>query len=245
MDNQSNTTEFYEEFWEDSEYQQSYALEVGVRDRVPAIKKVWGKTPYPKKVLDFGCGNGVLTNLLKEEGFGEEILGIDVSETGIAYATKKFSKAGLSFDGIESVDSAGINSFDAIVSSHVFEHIENPNKVLSQIKNKAVNLIIEVPLERCFLPSIISFLTGKNRKDNRLGHVNFWNKKTFRQFIESEGLCILNDFHYASAPFSRFNHWTKRFIERVALRLFGLRLYSKMMATHYIVITHVSGDLNA
>ena len=177
MDDRNTTSEFYEEFWKDSEYQQSYAQIVGIQDRIPAIQKVWGVRPYPKRVLDFGCGNGVLTNLLKEEGFGEQIIGIDVSETGVAYATETFMKSGLSFDGIEFINSVDTNYFDAAVSSHVFEHIDNPAQVLNNIKNKARELIIEVPLERCLVPTIISIVKRKKRKNNRLGHVNFWNKK--------------------------------------------------------------------
>lgn len=244
MDNRNTTSEFYEEFWKDSEYQQSYAQVVGIQDRIPAIKKVWGERSYPKKVLDYGCGNGVLTDLLKEEGFGEQIIGVDVSETGVAYATETFMKPGLTFETIGFVNSVDTNYFDAVVSSHVFEHIDNPAEVLKSIKDKGKEFIIEVPLERCLVPAIISLVRGKKRKDNRLGHVNFWNKKTFREFISQEGLQINNEYHYASAPYSPFNHWSKRYIERAALLLMGLRLYGKIMATHFIVSASTPGNSN-
>jgi len=244
MDNRNTASEFYEEFWKDSDYQQSYAQIIGIQDRIPAIKKVWGCRPYPKRVLDFGCGNGVLTDLLKEEGFGEQIIGVDVSETGVSYATETFMKPGLSFDTVGFVNSVDPNYFDAVVSSHVFEHIDNPAEVLKSIKDKGKEFVIEVPLERCLVPAIISLVRGKKRKDNRLGHVNFWNKKTFREFIRQEGLQINNEYHYASAPYSPFNHWSKRYIERVALLLMGLRLYGKIMATHFIVSASTPGNPN-
>lgn len=225
--------DFYEKFWEDSQYQQSYAFDSAVRDRYPAIKKVWGDLLKPKTVLDFGCGNGVLTYWLKSNGFGEQIVGVDVSETGVTNARKAFGQSGLTY---ELVDQLGGNFFDAVVSSHVLEHIDRPEDMLQQVCNKAEWIVIEVPLEKCIWPDLSCLLRGKERQENPLGHVNFWNKKTFNRLLEKCGLLVVKDYQYASAPYSPFNHWAKRLVERFMLSVIGLNLYSKIMATHYIVL---------
>jgi len=228
--------DFYEKFWEDSQYQRSYAFDSAVRDRFPAIKNVWGDLKKPKLVLDFGCGNGVLTYWLKSNGFGEQVVGVDVSKTGVENARKEFGSDSLRYELVDYVDQLETGAFDAVVSSHVLEHIEQPEGMLKKIRSKAEWMVIEVPLEKCLWPDLSSFLRGKDRKDNSLGHVNFWNKKTFNRFIEKEGLLVVNDYQYASAPFSPFNHWAKCLVERVMLSILGLGFYSKIMATHYIVL---------
>lgn len=227
---------FYEKFWEDFKYQLAYAFDSAVRDRFPAIKNVWGDLLYPKKLLDYGCGNGVLTYWLKSNGFGEEIVGVDISKTGVEYARKAFSRPGLVYELEDFIDHFDDNSFDVVVSSHVLEHIGQPEIVLQKISRKAEWLVIEVPLEKCLWQDIVSLLRGESRKDNPVGHVNFWSKNTFKKFIENTELLIVKDFQYASAPFSPFNTMVKRIVERLLLSILGLDLYGKLLATHYIVL---------
>jgi SAM-dependent methyltransferase len=236
MVDKKKESSFYEQFWADSLYQQTYAFDVAVRDRYPAIRKVWGEMRQAGRVLDFGCGNGVLTYWLWSNGFGKEIIGVDVSQTGVKNAQKAFSREGLAFKTFESLDSIAPHSFDVVVSSHVFEHINQPEVVLSAIAEKAEWLVLEVPLEKCIWPDLLARLKGKARKDNPLGHVNFWDKNTFNQFLKKSGLIVIRDYHYASAPYSNFNNFAKKILELFILKLIGLRLYSILMATHYIVL---------
>jgi SAM-dependent methyltransferase len=237
MVDKNKENEFYEQFWADSLYQQGYAFDSAVRDRHPAIKTVWGDMRQADKVLDYGCGNGVLTYWLWSNGFGKEIMGVDVSQTGVNNAQKSFAREGLTFATIDAINSLAPNSFDVVVSSHVLEHIDPPEVALASIAEKAEWLVLEVPLEKCIWPELVARLKGKSRKENPLGHVNFWNKATFNQFLKNSGLLVIRDYQYASAPYSPFNHWLKRGLELILLNLIGIRIYSKLMATHYIVLT--------
>ena len=231
---------FYETFWADKQYQAAYAFEVAAHDRFPAIAKVWGDLKRPKTVLDFGCGNGVLTYWLWSNGFGEQIVGTDISRTGIESARKDFARPGLTFEQMEQFEKEQHECFDVLISSHVLEHIDQPELTLRKMLPKAEWLVLEVPLERCLWPALLARLRGKSRRDNPLGHVNFWDKQRFRQFLKDEGLLMVRDYHYASAPYSPFNHWLKRLVERVALEVLGLNIYSKLMATHYIVLVRAA-----
>ncbi|AMW34720.1 class I SAM-dependent methyltransferase [Haematospirillum jordaniae] len=236
MDEKKIDDGFYEQFWADSLYQQAYAFDSAVRDRYPAIKKVWGEMRQARKVLDYGCGNGVLTYWLWSNGFGAEVMGVDVSKTGINNAQQSFAREGLTFATIDALNSLTPHSFDVVVSSHVLEHIDQPEVALVGIAEKAEWLVLEVPLEKCIWADLVARLKGRPRNDNPLGHVNFWNKATFKEFLKKSGLLVIRDYHYVSAPYSPFNHWTKRILELFVLKLIGLRLYSKIMATHYIVL---------
>ena len=236
MDDNKKQKQFYERFWEDHKYQEQYAFYVAVQDRLPAIKNVWSGLENPDKVLDFGCGNGVLTYLLKCNGFGKNILGVDVSIKGINNAQKFFSKNGLSFKSLDDFWLVKNKKFDVIVSSHVFEHINYPEKTLKKIKNFADWIIIEVPLENAFWPNLISIVKRKPRKNNPLGHVNFWSKNSFQDFLVSNNFLVVKDLQYASAPFSKYNHWIKCLFQRLILKIFGVNIYGYLMATHYIAL---------
>ena len=237
MDKEINDKGFYEEFWSDADYQQAYAFDSAVRDRYPAIQQVWGDMKLPERVLDFGSGNGVLSYWLHSNGFGKEIFGVDVSNTGVKNANSVFSTKGLKYEHIDKLnDLYGGKKFDAIVSSHVLEHIKSPEKVIAQLLNMSDWFVIEVPLESCVIQDFIYSLNAKKRTDNPLGHVNFWNKSSFRKFLEGNGLMIVKDFQYASAPYSPYNSKLKKLVERGLISVLGLKAYSYLMATHYAVL---------
>lgn len=238
MDKASNTTSgFYELFWTDATYQQAYAFDAAVRDRFPAIQKVWGSLVPPKRVLDFGSGNGVLTYWMHCNGFGDALLGVDVSNTGVENARAAFACAGLQYEHIDYLaDLPPEERFDVVVSSHVLEHIPEPEKVVVQLREMSDWFVLEVPLEKCLWQALSYTLRSKERHDNPLGHVNFWTKTSFRKFLEENGFLIIRDYQYASAPYSPYNSARKRLVERLLLRVIGLNAYSRVMATHYIVL---------
>ena len=228
---------FYESFWTDAAYQQSYAFDSAVRDRFPAIQNVWGELALPNRVLDFGSGNGVLTYWMRRNGFGTSILGVDVSHTGIANARAAFACEGLRYEHVDYLANLSNGEvFDVVVSSHVLEHIPAPEKTLARLRELGTWFVLEVPLELCLWQSIVFGLRGKERHDNPLGHVNFWTKTSFQRLLEENGFLIVRDYHYASAPYSPYNPAFKRLIERALLKVIGLAAYSRLMATHYTVL---------
>ena len=87
-----------------------------------------------KRIVDLGCGDGVLTYELSRRG--AESYGIDLSDEAIAYAKQKHSS--LASDAQFSVESCTDTHFedgffDAVVSSDVIEHLSNPRELLVEI----------------------------------------------------------------------------------------------------------------
>jgi len=237
MVNPNERSTFYERFWEDADYQLSYAFHAAVHGRFPAIQKVWGAMMSPQRVLDFGCGNGVLTYWMHCHGFGKEIVGIDVSTTAIEFATRQFGRSGLTFRTFSAdVGFAGLGTFDVVVASHVLEHLERPERVLAEVSTLAEWLVLEVPLEDCWAGRLASLLGTKRHTDNPVGHVNFWTRAGFRAFIESAGLVVVRDFQYAAAPFTPYQPRIKQLVERAALGVLGLQLYGRLLATHHTLL---------
>lgn len=237
MDSTSDKNKFYEAFWENASYQTEYAFDSAVRDRMPAIHKVWGELKLPNRVLDFGSGNGVLSYWMHCNGFGNDIVGVDVSDTGIANARKAFARLGLNYEHVDLLDTLNTqDTFDVVVSSHVLEHVPEPEKTLKKLLPLSEWFVLEVPLEQCLWPELSCAIRGKSRSDNPLGHINFWTKESFTDFLRNNGFLIVRDFQYASAPFSPYNSWGKRMVERALLSTLGLSVYSRLLATHYVVL---------
>lgn len=118
-------------------------------------------------ILDFGCGNGGLLNLIDNK---IKKYGIELNNDSINYLNQNNVKAYNSLSQIE-----GEIKFDCISLFHVLEHLSNPIEILIEIKkymhDKTI-LIIEVPSANDIL-------------------ITKYNCKSFKNFtFWSEHLCL-------------------------------------------------------
>jgi ubiquinone biosynthesis O-methyltransferase len=102
-----------------------------------------------KKILDVGCGDGVLSYFLAKKG--GDVTGIDISEKAIGFAKEKCKDINNLEFKVASVYKLPFSdeTFDYVVSSEVIEHIAEPEKMLRGIKrvwNKKGKVIITTPI---------------------------------------------------------------------------------------------------
>jgi len=85
-----------------------------------------------KRVLDHGCGDGVLANILAQKK--AHVFGIDNSKTALRYAQKRISGRGVHFQG-GSVYNLPYRdkTFDCVISTQVIEHLAEPVEMLREI----------------------------------------------------------------------------------------------------------------
>jgi len=84
----------------------------------------------PANILDMGCGGGVLLDQLKRYP-GAKRYGIDISEEMIKLCKSKFEDINFRAGSVyETGFDAG--SFDLIVSRAVFQHLDHPERFLSE-----------------------------------------------------------------------------------------------------------------
>src|ERR1700742_3818429 len=99
------------------------------------------------EVLDVGCGNGVISRSLGEQGFN--VKGIDVSEKAIARAKELNTFPNVKFDVISAEQLvADGQRYHAVICSEVLEHLNDPGKllkVLHQTLHDDGVLIVTVP----------------------------------------------------------------------------------------------------
>lgn len=87
-----------------------------------AVTKLYGENKKNLKVLDLGCGTGLVGKVLKERFGFANLVGLDVSEDMLEIAKKrdiynKFIYAYVSNERVNDIKSA---EFDAVVSAGVF-----------------------------------------------------------------------------------------------------------------------------
>jgi len=87
------------------------------------------------KVLDVGCGAGILSESLSR--LGADVTGIDPSQENIEVAhlhAKKFNLQNVSYEAktIESFQTCNSTLFDAVVASEVVEHVDNPELFIAK-----------------------------------------------------------------------------------------------------------------
>jgi len=86
-------------------------------------------TNVPGKVLEIGCGKGVMLSMLKEKGVAA--YGIDLSDTTVEYCRSKGLDA-LKSDALGHLRSIGSESLGGIFCAHVIEHLQ-PDQALKLI----------------------------------------------------------------------------------------------------------------
>lgn len=151
-------------------------------------------------VLDVGCGEGFTLKKLKEEGIGETYQGIDYSEKAIEIGKKENPDLKLQSGDVYDLKFKD-NSFDLVISTEVFEHLDNPEKALKEIKRVSKKyILLSVPNEPWF------YLFNYTQWGKDIGHINKWSSKDFEKFIKSNSLKILRK----KTPFP----WTVLLIEK-------------------------------
>lgn len=98
------------------------------------------------RVIDLGCGSGYVAKKLLVKT--NNILGVDFSRDAIERATRELGRSGAKFvcdDIFDHLTAHPDESYDVVILSHVIEHIDDAEKFLKKISDKAEYFYIEVP----------------------------------------------------------------------------------------------------
>lgn len=99
------------------------------------------------KLLDVGCGDGFFLEKIKNLGF--DVYGTDISKKRLKRAAKKM--VGVKLFNYKAEDMPFKNNFfDIIICTDVLEHVEDPSKVINEMKRLAKNggfVIVSFPNE--------------------------------------------------------------------------------------------------
>jgi 2-polyprenyl-3-methyl-5-hydroxy-6-metoxy-1,4-benzoquinol methylase len=103
-----------------------------------------------KHVLDYGCGTGYGTALISKKC--SQIIGIDIADEAIDYATSHYQSPTLSYLKIQPAEAAPLpfpdSTFDVVISFQVIEHVINVSAYLKEISRVLVpggQIVIATP----------------------------------------------------------------------------------------------------
>jgi SAM-dependent methyltransferase len=139
--------------------------------------------PIPEKVgegriLDVGCGTGVLLARLKSER--RELYGFDISPTGVRIA-KTINKDTNLFVADARHMPFKSNSFDYIICTEVLEHIEGDDAIRECYRVLRANG-----------SALFSVPNGRGSYRLGTGHVRYFTFKSFTSFLEQAGFEIIS-----------------------------------------------------
>lgn len=170
------------------------------------------------KILDVGCGDGVLgERLIKEKNC--TVYGIDLDEVGVAEAKRRGVKA-----KVWDIDSGlpfGDKSFDVVIANEVLQYTSNPNFVVAELLRVGQTTIISFPNFGFWLYRILH-LSGRFPKIALYGE-NWWdtNQTKFFSFADFLSLPSMKTVTIEKAAFINWRNRKVSFLARFFPNLFG------------------------
>lgn len=121
--------------------------------------------PTRGQVLDIGCADGTFSKVILDHSNALRFVGIDVLPRSISYAKRRFARSKrMSFRVADAHELPFKDqSFDAIVCLEAMEHVEEPAKVISEMRRVLKNtgyIIVLVPSENFLFRFIVWPLWG-------------------------------------------------------------------------------------
>jgi 2-polyprenyl-3-methyl-5-hydroxy-6-metoxy-1,4-benzoquinol methylase len=164
------------------------------------------------KILDVGCGRGILPALMRERGW--EAHGLEFSETSARHARDELQLPVFVGDFLQSPYADG--SFDTVVLWHVLEHVPDPVAAIRrarQVLRPGGLLVIAVPN----FESLQARWTGRHWFHLDVPrHYHHFGLAVLRRLLVSNGFSIL-DVSHLSLEYNPYG-WIQSLLNKLGLR---------------------------
>jgi 2-polyprenyl-3-methyl-5-hydroxy-6-metoxy-1,4-benzoquinol methylase len=184
-----------------SEYQDIYRKRLYENQGFPEL--IDSILPEHHRILDIGCGNGANLFLLSQHG--HEAVGLTLSDTEVRLVQERGMECKV-WDIMQEELPYQHHSFDAILLSHVLEHLPWPEKVLRHY----LNLVRPGGGVYIALPNVLNliqrwqFLCGQFKYTENgvmdCTHLRFFDFLSARELAESCGLKVVRHFGIGQCP---------------------------------------------
>ena len=164
------------------------------------------------KMLDVGCGRGILPALMRERGW--EAYGLEFSETAARHAREELGIP--VFVGSLTDSPYEPESFDAVVLWHVLEHVPDPAEALAkahQILRPGGLLVVAVPN----FESLQAGFSGRHWFHLDVPrHYHHFGVKVLKRMLKSAGFSVA-DISHLSIEYNPYG-WIQSILNRMGFR---------------------------
>lgn len=192
--NNAELRDHYEEVWANGGYSKGFVLngiplsQIYHQARQESALKLL-ESKRGERILDAGCGNGVLTHGIAEQA--AQAYGVDVAYNAVRQAQMpNINVSQMNLEDLAFKD----KSFDKVVCVETLEHVLNPGKVISEfyrVLSDDGRLVITYPF-------VNTNITAKRRIAANPGdylsiseHLTEWDYDTLKERVESEGFNLV------------------------------------------------------
>jgi ubiquinone/menaquinone biosynthesis C-methylase UbiE len=174
--------------------------------RTNLIQRVWHRRRLQRisglisktngRILDIGCDGITLTEAVAVNAGATEVVGIDISGGAVAYSKRKRPEFHLAIGHGEALPFHGA-IFDIIICLEVLEHVEHPDKLLSEMKRclrKDGYGLVVVPTETPLF-KLLWFLWTRLGKGKvwRHAHVQDFPRGVLDRLVKEAGFRVMED----------------------------------------------------
>jgi len=150
----------------------------------------------PVRVLDIGCGNGLIASVIASRGY--EVVGVDPSASGIAIAREAHPSLSFHIDEATPGLLARIRecAFDVVVSAEVVEHVFDAHgwaECCAESVEVGGILLATTPHHGYAKNLALSLVNGWDRHWGPLvtgGHIKFWSPRTLSWLLREHGFAV-------------------------------------------------------
>jgi hypothetical protein len=197
----SGSAELYRNIYRTEGDAEAEWLRLTARPKIASVVALAARVPVPlHTVCEYGCGTGAVIEGALGALKADRWLAVDSSLEALQHLERRLTRNVAVSQADLQQDLSRLPECTLGIVSHVLEHLERPEHLLQALRSKSKYLIVEVPLLDNPLPRAIAALRarlqGIDRKNNPVGHIQFWTRRSFRRLVESSGWEVVADREY-------------------------------------------------
>ncbi|PIQ81491.1 MAG: SAM-dependent methyltransferase [Candidatus Omnitrophica bacterium CG11_big_fil_rev_8_21_14_0_20_64_10] len=153
--------------------------------------------PPKSRILDYGCGEGVLLAELHKNGIaGPESCGVDISENAVGRASIRFPYLRFLATHPNGITAFPDGSFDTVIATEVVEHVFDTDATFSEfhrLLRPGGTLLLSCPYHG-FLKDLVILLTGRmdaHYHDPYSPHIRYYTPATLLSVHRKHGFRLV------------------------------------------------------